>query len=109
VINAAPVIDGILRDLRDGYPVSGIAAAFHLSVAEMIVETVSDLAGPFGCTTAVASGGVFQNRLLCEMVLELSRDSNIEILMHRTVPPNDGGISLGQVQVAAARIAGDGS
>jgi hydrogenase maturation protein HypF len=105
VIDAAPVIAGILEDLGSGVPVSEIAAAFHESVAGMIVDTVVRLASLNGCQAVVLSGGVFQNRLLCERVMELSAHTGIDFLMHRTVPPNDGGVSLGQVQIAAARIA----
>ena len=104
-IDAAPVIAGILEDLGSGVPVSEIAAAFHESVAGMIVDTAVKLAALNGCRAVVLSGGVFQNRLLCERVMELSASSGIDFLMHRTVPPNDGGVSLGQVQIAAARIA----
>ena len=103
-IDAAPVIGGILADIGAGVEPAVIAAAFHESIAAMIVDTAGRLAGLNGCTAAVISGGVFQNRLLCERVMELSSGRGIEFLMHRTVPPNDGGISLGQVQIAAARI-----
>ncbi len=104
-IDASPVIAGILDDISGGIEPAVIAAAFHESTAAMIVDTAVRLAGLNGCSTAVISGGVFQNRLLCERVIEHSSGTGIEFLMHRTVPPNDGGVSLGQVQIAAARIA----
>jgi len=69
------------------------------------VDTAVSLAELNGCRVAVLSGGVFQNRLLCERIMELSDGTGTEFLMHRTVPPNDGGVSLGQVQIAAAMIA----
>ena len=103
-IDAAPVIGGILEDIGAGVEPAVIAAAFHESAAAMIVDITVRLAGLNGCASAVMSGGVFQNRLLCERVMELSSGTGIEFLMHRTVPPNDGGLSLGQVQIAAARI-----
>ncbi len=104
-IDAAPVIAGILEDLGAGVEQAEIAAVFHESVAGMIVDTAVRLASLNGCQAAVLSGGVFQNRLLCERVMELSARTGIDFLMHRMVPPNDGGVSLGQVQIAAARIA----
>jgi hydrogenase maturation protein HypF len=107
IIGASPVIEGILRDLADGTAPAEIAAAFHESVAAMVVDIAVQLAGLNGCSTAVMSGGVFQNRLLCERIMELSAGSGVDFLMHRTVPPNDGGVSLGQAQIAAARIAKD--
>ncbi len=105
-IDAAPVIGGILGDIGAGIEPAVIAAAFHESVAAMIVDTVVSLADLNGCSTAVMSGGVFQNRLLCERIMKLSAGTGTRFLMHRTVPPNDGGVSLGQAQIAAARIAG---
>ena len=104
-IDAAPVIAGILEDLGSGISASEIAVVFHESVAAMIVDTAVSLAELNGCRVAVLSGGVFQNRLLCERIMELSGGTGTEFLMHRTVPPNDGGVSLGQVQIAAAMIA----
>lgn len=104
-IDTAPVVAGILEDIGAGLDPAVIAAAFHESVAAMTVDTAVRLAGLNGCSTAVMSGGVFQNRLLCERVMALSAGTGIRFLMHRTVPPNDGGVSLGQAQIAAARIA----
>jgi hydrogenase maturation protein HypF len=104
-IDAAPVIAGIMEDIGSGVPAEEIAAVFHESVAAMIVETATRMAELNGCPAAVLSGGVFQNRLLCERIMEISDGTGTRFLMHRTVPPNDGGVSLGQVQIAAAMIA----
>ena len=105
-IDASPVITQILADIDEGMLKAGtIAARFHTCVSEMIVETAVRLAGLNGCSKAVLSGGVFQNRYLCELIMRLAEDESIEFLMHRTVPPNDGGVSLGQAAIAAARMA----
>ena len=50
------------------------------------------------------TGGCFQNRLLTERAADRLERAGFEVLLHRLVPPNDGGISLGQVAVAAARL-----
>ena len=50
------------------------------------------------------TGGCFQNRLLTERAAERLERAGFEVLLHRLVPPNDGGISLGQIAVAAARL-----
>ena len=54
--------------------------------------------------TVALSGGCYQNRLLTERCLDTLRAEGFEVLLHRQVPPNDGGISLGQITVAAARL-----
>jgi hydrogenase maturation protein HypF len=107
-IDAAPVIAGIMEDISSAVDPRDIAASFHESVAYMIVETAVMLAGLNGCSAAVLSGGVFQNRQLCERIMDLASGTGTAFLMHRTVPPNDGGVSLGQAQIAAARLARGG-
>ena len=59
-----------------------------------------------GIELAVLSGGVFQNRLLVERTAELLADAGLRVLIPERLPPNDGGISYGQVAVAAARDGG---
>ena len=101
--------EALLGDLILATPVPVIAARFHKGLAITIVRMVeklarrrSDEAQPF---TAVAlSGGVFQNRVLLEQVLERLDRSNLRVLTHRRLPANDGGLSLGQAAVAAARL-----
>jgi hydrogenase maturation protein HypF len=100
VIDPAPVLAAIVRDVRADVPASVIGARFHRAVAELIV----DLAGaedPAPQTVAL-TGGVFQNALL----LRLSRNGLVakgfDVITHRHVPPNDGGIALGQLLVGNA-------
>ncbi|MCK4538858.1 MAG: carbamoyltransferase HypF [Candidatus Krumholzibacteria bacterium] len=113
LIDGAPVIRGIVDDLKGGRSGRDIAAAFHLSVADMIVEMAMKLAAENGCREVVLSGGVFQNRLLCENIMKSSASSPASFHFHRIVPPNDGGVSLGQAQVGIAKmikgITGDGN
>ncbi len=77
-------------------PAEVVARRFHNTIAEMVVSTVKKIGKETGCKRVALSGGVFQNRLLTEMVVEKLRDSDFIPLIHQIVPPNDGGISLGQ-------------
>jgi len=104
VIDPAPVIAAVAGDLDRGVPASDIARRFHAGTAAMIVETAERLAAGAGCRTVVCSGGVFQNRLLCEEVMERAAAGGLDWRWHAIVPPNDGGVSLGQLQAAAAMI-----
>jgi hydrogenase maturation protein HypF len=97
------LIRAIVDDLRSGIPRDIIAARFHNAVAAMIVATCADLRDQTGLGTVALSGGVFQNLLLLDSVVDQLEGRAFTVLTHRQVPCNDGGISLGQAAVAAAR------
>ncbi len=100
VIDPAPVLHAIVDDLRAGVSPSVIGARFHRAVADLIVDlacTHADSSRP-----VALSGGVFQNALLLESTLNGLHDRGIDAMTHRTVPPNDGGIALGQLLVGNA-------
>lgn len=98
-IDPAPVVAAVAADARAGVDPAVIAGAFHTGLARMIVEVCARLRDDTGVGTAALSGGVFQNRLLVEMTAPLLETAGFEVLLHSQVPPNDGGISLGQVAV----------
>lgn len=100
VIDPAPVLHAIVADLRAGVSPSLIGARFHRAVADLVVElacTHADSSRP-----VALSGGVFQNALLLESTLTGLHDRGIDAMTHRAVPPNDGGIALGQLLVGNA-------
>ena len=80
-----------------------VAARFHNAVAAATAAACSDLAAEHGTEVVVLSGGVFQNRLLLERTVGLLGGHGLRVLVPERLPPNDGGISFGQVAVAAAR------
>ena len=91
------------EDLLAGVPRAVIGARFHQGVAAMIGAACGLLRDRTGLGTVALSGGVFQNLLLLGTVVDLLEGSGFRVLTHSRVPPNDGGISLGQAVVAAAR------
>jgi hydrogenase maturation protein HypF len=95
-----PLVEAILEDSRQGVEAGIIAARFHTSLVDAIVA----VARAIGESRVALTGGCFQNRLLTERATRRLREAGFEVLLHRQVPPNDGGISLGQVAVAAARL-----
>ena len=109
VIDPGPVVDAVLRDVEASVEPAAIAAGFHRAVASLVVRLSLELSREYGCPDVALSGGVFQNRLLCECIAEEASGTSLRIRQHELVPPNDGGISLGQLAVAAARLeaAGD--
>jgi hydrogenase maturation protein HypF len=90
-------------DLMGGVPVPVIAARFHHGAAAAIVAGCDRIRGETGLGMVALSGGVFQNAMLLRAAAAGLEDSGFRVLVHHRVPPNDGGISLGQATVAAAR------
>ena len=95
-----PAMVAIIEARRRGSPPATIARAFHLGMARGICEAIGVLAEEHDAPTAVLSGGVFQNDLLLSDVLEEIAGGNLRIWINRAVPPNDGGLSLGQAALA---------
>jgi hydrogenase maturation protein HypF len=102
-IRGADLVAAVVADLRAGAGVPAIAARFHNAVAGLVVAGAVRLRETTGLTTVALSGGVFQNLLLLERAVGGLEAAGFAVLVHHRVPPNDGGISLGQAAVAAAR------
>jgi hydrogenase maturation protein HypF len=91
-----PLIRAITLDRRAGIPVPLIAARFHNALVEWILEVATQV----GLNQIVLSGGVFQNRYLTERAVAVLESRGFEVFTHHLVPPNDGGIALGQLVMA---------
>ena len=100
------VIAGLVEDARAGIPPSVLARKFHDTVAEIVLDVSARLAEGAGAGHVLLSGGVFQNIYLLKKLLAGFRRKKLKVLIHREVPANDGGISLGQAYYAAQVIAG---
>lgn len=103
LIRLGPMLEQIVADIQAHRAISDIAAAFHKTVAEMVYAAAEQVRHRTGVSVAALSGGVFQNRLLLRLVRERLRMSRFEVLTHRQVPANDGGLSLGQAVIAMHR------
>jgi hydrogenase maturation protein HypF len=98
----------LLADMARATPVPVMAARFHKGLAMVIVRMIDELARRRGeqgepFAAVALSGGVFQNRVLLEQVCARLAPLNLRVLTHRHLPTNDGGLSMGQAVVAAAR------
>ena len=100
-IDFRPAIE---RIVAGGEPARAIAARFHNTVADAIVETCRRIRGESGLGRVCLSGGTFQNVRLVSRAAGLLREAGFEVFLHAAVPPNDGGIALGQAAIAAARM-----
>jgi hydrogenase maturation protein HypF len=97
------LIRACVADLAAGVPRELIAARFHNALAALIVDGCLLLRDAHGLSTVALSGGVFQNRLLLDRTVTALESQGFTVLTHSRVPCNDGGISLGQAVIAAAR------
>jgi hydrogenase maturation protein HypF len=104
MLDVAPTIRAIVSDIQKGLPVPQIANNFHRTIAELLVVASVEARERTGLNSVALSGGVFQNRLLLETLITRLEGMNFQVYINRRVPPNDGGLSLGQLAIAAARL-----
>jgi hydrogenase maturation protein HypF len=104
VFDPTPMLAALVADVRRGASIGAIAWCFHRGVAEALIDLCQALRRTTGLEDVVLSGGVWQNVTLLELVLPRLTESGMRPIIHRKVPANDGGIALGQVAVAAARL-----
>jgi hydrogenase maturation protein HypF len=100
VVDWEPMIRAITADRAAGESLGHISARFHNTLA----QAAAAIARCSGCSQVVLSGGCFQNALLTERVRLRLQESGFNVYLHHLVPPGDGGIALGQVNVAGKRL-----
>ncbi len=93
IIDWEPLIKTIITEYQNHVPLPIIAARFHNTLAAMILE----IANLCALQTIVLSGGTFQNRLVTEKSVQLLKGAGFQVFRQRQIPPNDGGICLGQI------------
>ncbi|HUO28602.1 MAG TPA: carbamoyltransferase HypF, partial [Bryobacteraceae bacterium] len=106
VVDFRPLIGCIVADVRAGTPAPVIAARFHNTVADAVVEVCVRLRAEELLNRVCLSGGTFQNMKLLGCTLAGLRGAGFDTYIHAQVPPNDGGIALGQAVIAAEILRG---
>ena len=99
-IDCGSLIGQILTDIRFGVETNVIAAQFHHAVANLVLHSCKTARDVDGINTVGLTGGVFQNALLFQLTTRRLAEDGFEVLTHSNVPPNDGGLALGQAVVA---------
>jgi hydrogenase maturation protein HypF len=102
VADCGPVIRQVAADVLAGVPAAVVAARFHASVAALIVMIAESCRERAGLDVVALGGGVFQNALLIEEAQRALRERGFTVLRPRLLPPNDGGIALGQLVIGAS-------
>ncbi len=93
------MIEAMRSDLARGLAPAELSARFHNGLARWILQVAKRI----GCRQVVLSGGVFQNAYLVEHAAALLESGGFQVYTHQRVPPNDGGIALGQAVIAGLR------
>jgi hydrogenase maturation protein HypF len=104
LIDTRPLIRAVLDDVQRGVETRRIARRFHSTVVEMISQICAKIRDEAQLQAVVLSGGVFMNGLIAREAAQRLQSAGFRVFRHRLVPPNDGGLSLGQLAVAAATI-----
>jgi len=104
VVKLGELIAAVVRDASGGVPAPVISGRFHQTMASIIAATCQLISRQTGITTVALSGGVFQNRLLFNLAVKGLEKEGFNVLSHRLVPCNDGGIALGQAVIANEQV-----
>jgi hydrogenase maturation protein HypF len=101
-IPTTPIIQGVVADLAHGQNASRISRRFHTTLIRLFTDLCVYLRHQTALERVVLSGGVFQNAILLQELSRALEKRNFAVYTHRLVPPNDGGIALGQAVAAGA-------
>jgi hydrogenase maturation protein HypF len=100
VVRLRKMFVALLGDVERSVSVAEIGWRFHCTVTQMIVQVCQAIAEETGLRTVALSGGCFQNRILLRLAVPALQSAGFDVLLHRQVPCNDGGLSLGQAVIA---------
>ena len=103
-VKVKPALESLLLDIQDNIPVPVMSARFHNGVARLVSQTCNLIRGDTGLDEIVLSGGVWQNMALFKRTIRLLMENGFIVYFHHQVPTNDGGLSIGQALIGAARL-----
>jgi hydrogenase maturation protein HypF len=103
-INPKAAIESLISDVHAGVAVGKISGRFHKGVARMVSDVCKSISDQHDLSEVALSGGVWQNITLLQKTVNLLEKNGFTVYIHRQVPPNDGGLALGQALVAAHQL-----
>ncbi len=105
IIDMMPCVLDIVAEIKTQVPAPRISRRFHQTIVAAFVRAAEKIAGTTGLDKVVLSGGVFHNEYILTRMIQALEQKGLAVYTHTCVPSGDGGISLGQVVVAGARLA----
>lgn len=105
VIDPEALILAVAQDMINNVRPERVAARFHNTIARMVLVMAEEVSQRTDIRTVGLTGGCFQNKLLTERTEDLLKEQGFQVLTHQSVPPNDGGIALGQAVCVRSRLA----
>jgi hydrogenase maturation protein HypF len=109
VVDTRPLIRDVTLDSVQDVPAAIISRRFHTTMVALIASVCNHIRRSMQLDAVVLSGGVFMNALLSSEANARLTGDGFRVYRHRLVPPNDGGLSLGQLAIAAALAQGEGA
>ena len=106
LIDTGSIIKAIVNDIQNGIRSNTISRKFHLSLVNLFTKISLQIRNERNINIVALSGGCFQNSFLLEHLVKQLKENSFEVITHRLVPCNDGGISLGQAVIAGTQLAG---
>jgi hydrogenase maturation protein HypF len=104
IVDTRPLVAAVAQEVSKGMPTAVIARRFHTTMVDLIADACGRIRQATGLGVVVLSGGVFLNALLTQEASARLRSDGFRVYRHELVPPSDGGLSLGQVAIAAANM-----
>jgi len=104
IVDTRPLIMAVAEETNRSTDTAVVARRFHSTLVDIILDVCKRLRQPTGLCAVVLSGGVFLNSLLTQETSVRLREQGFRVYRHRLVPPNDGGLSLGQLAIAACML-----
>jgi hydrogenase maturation protein HypF len=103
-IQVKSAFEHLILDVLAGVSSNQISSRFHNGLAQIVISACLRLRSETGINEVALSGGVWQNITLLGRTLSLLQNEGFQVYLHREVPANDGGLSLGQAVIAASRL-----
>lgn len=107
VIDTSELIGSIIDMIEQNKTTSEIALYFHYQLAEYFIASALAAREKYNLQTVALSGGVYHNKIFFEYIYNRLQERNFTVLIHKEIPTNDGGLALGQIMIADAKLSAE--